>query len=79
MKAKQENIVKEREKKLAQKQAEKEKEKLRALAAKQAEKNLQKKQVHLMLCLTLFSKVSRIYLRLGSYGLLEFALLRTIA
>lgn len=45
MKAKQENIVKEREKKLAQKQAEKEQEKLRALEAKQAEKNRQKSQV----------------------------------
>lgn len=47
MKAKQENIVKEREKKLAQKQAEKEKEKQRQLEAKQAEKNKQKKQVKL--------------------------------
>lgn len=46
MKAKQENIVREREKKLAQKQAEKEKEKLRQLEAKQAEKNKQKKQVN---------------------------------
>lgn len=45
MKAKQENIVKEREKKLAQKQAEKEREKQRQLEAKQAEKNKQKKQV----------------------------------
>nr|XP_023011981.1 protein FAM50 homolog [Leptinotarsa decemlineata] len=45
MKAKQENIVKEREKKLAQKQAEKEREKLRQLEAKQAEKNKQKKQI----------------------------------
>lgn len=45
MKAKQENIVKEREKKLAQKQAEKEREKLKALEAKQAEKNRQKKQI----------------------------------
>ncbi|KAJ8949919.1 hypothetical protein NQ318_007627 [Aromia moschata] len=44
MKAKQENIVKEREKKLAQKQAEKEREKQRQLEAKQAEKNKQKKQ-----------------------------------
>ncbi|XP_066599513.1 protein FAM50 homolog [Prorops nasuta] len=45
MKAKQENIVKEREKKLAQKEREKEQEKERALAAKQAEKNKQKKQI----------------------------------
>lgn len=45
MKAKQENIVKEREKKLAQKQLEKERERQRQLEAKQAEKNRQKKQV----------------------------------
>lgn len=45
MKAKQENIVREREKKLAQKQAEKERERQRELEAKQAEKNKQKKQV----------------------------------
>lgn len=45
MKAKQENIVKEREKKLAQKQAEKERERLRLIEAKEAEKNRQKKQV----------------------------------
>nr|CAD7193680.1 unnamed protein product [Timema douglasi]CAD7395273.1 unnamed protein product [Timema poppensis] len=45
MKAKQENIVKERERKLAQKQLEKEQEKLRILEAKQAEKNRQKKQI----------------------------------
>lgn len=45
MKAKQENIVREREKKLAQKQAEKEREKQRQLEAKQAEKNKQKRQV----------------------------------
>ncbi|XP_050308315.1 protein FAM50 homolog [Anthonomus grandis grandis] len=45
MKAKQENIVKEREMKLAQKQAEKERERLRQLEAKQAEKNKQKKQI----------------------------------
>lgn len=45
MKAKQENIVKERERKLAQKQAEKEREQLRQLEEKQAEKNRQKKQV----------------------------------
>lgn len=44
MKAKQENIVKERERKLAQKQAEKEREQQRQLEAKQAEKNRQKKQ-----------------------------------
>ncbi|CAH0393642.1 unnamed protein product [Bemisia tabaci] len=45
MKAKQENIVKEREKKLAQKIAEKEKEKQRQLEEKQAEKNRQKSQI----------------------------------
>lgn len=45
MKAKQENIVKEREKKLAQKQAEKERERQRQMEAKQAEKNKQKRQV----------------------------------
>ncbi|ENN81381.1 protein FAM50 homolog [Dendroctonus ponderosae] len=45
MKAKQENIMKEREKKLAQKQAEKERERLRQIEAKQAEKNRQKKQI----------------------------------
>ncbi|KAK9892079.1 hypothetical protein WA026_018280 [Henosepilachna vigintioctopunctata] len=45
MKAKQQNILKEREKKLAQKQAEKEKEKLRKLEAKEAERNKQKKQI----------------------------------
>lgn len=45
MKAKQENIVKERERKLAQKEKEKEQEKERALAAKQAEKSKQKKQI----------------------------------
>ncbi|KAK0075376.1 hypothetical protein PV325_003822 [Microctonus aethiopoides] len=46
MKAKQEHIVKERERKLAQKEREKEQEKERALAAKQAEKNKQKRQIH---------------------------------
>lgn len=45
MKAKQENIVKERERKLAQKEREREQEKERALAAKQAEKNKRKKQI----------------------------------
>ncbi|CAH0551539.1 unnamed protein product [Brassicogethes aeneus] len=45
MKAKQENIVKEREKRLAQKLAEKEREKLRQMEAKQAMKNKQKKQI----------------------------------
>lgn len=45
MKAKQENIVRERERKLAQKEREKEQEKERALAAKQAEKNKQKRQI----------------------------------
>lgn len=45
MKAKQESIVKEREKKLAQKQLEKEKEKQRILEAKAAEKNKQKQQI----------------------------------
>lgn len=47
MKAKQENIVKEREKKIAQKQLEKERERLKLLQAKQAEKNRQKRQVTL--------------------------------
>lgn len=45
MKAKQEDIVREREKKLAQKKDEKEREKQRALEAIQAEKNKQKKQI----------------------------------
>lgn len=45
MKAKQENIVKEREKKLAQKQAEKERERQKQLEAKQAEKYKQRKQI----------------------------------
>ena len=45
MKAKQESIMKEREKKLAQKIIEKEREKQRQLEAKQAEKNKQKQQV----------------------------------
>lgn len=45
MKAKQENIVKERERKLAQKQLEKEREQQRQLEAKQAEKNRQKQQI----------------------------------
>lgn len=45
MKAKQENIVREREKKLAQKKEEKDRETLKALEAKQAEKNKQKKQI----------------------------------
>ncbi|XP_055697785.1 protein FAM50 homolog [Phlebotomus papatasi] len=45
MKAKQEDIVREREKKLAQKKEEKDREKLRALEAKQAEKNKQQKQI----------------------------------
>ena len=49
MKLKQENIVKERERKLAQKQLEKEQEKMRILEAKQAEKNLQKQQVRLFI------------------------------
>lgn len=52
MKAKQENIVKEREKRLAQKQAEKERERQKQLEAKQAEKNKQKRQVVLILSLT---------------------------
>lgn len=47
MKAKQENILKEREQKLALKQAEKEKEKLRKLQAKEAERNQRKKQASL--------------------------------
>lgn len=45
MKAKQEDIVKQREKKLAQKQWEKEQEKQRQLEAKEAEKNRQKRQI----------------------------------
>lgn len=45
MKAKQEDIVKQREKNLAQKEAEKEKEKQRQLQAKIEEKNLQKRQI----------------------------------
>lgn len=45
MKATQENIVKERERKLAQKAKEKEQEKEKALAAKKAEKSKQKKQI----------------------------------
>lgn len=45
MKAKQEDIVREREKKLAQKKEEKDREKLKALEAKQAEKNKQRKQI----------------------------------
>ncbi|KAL3288169.1 hypothetical protein HHI36_002620 [Cryptolaemus montrouzieri] len=45
MKAKQQNILKEREKKLAQKEAEKEREQLRKLQAKEAERNKQKKQI----------------------------------
>ncbi|XP_075223661.1 protein FAM50 homolog [Lycorma delicatula] len=45
MKAKQENIVKERERKLALKQLEKEREQQRQLEAKQAEKDKQKQQI----------------------------------
>lgn len=45
MKAKQEDIVREREKKLAQKKDEKEREKQKALEAIQAEKNKQKRQI----------------------------------
>lgn len=45
MKAKQEHIVREREKKLAQKKAEKEKERQKEIEAKQAQKNKQKRQV----------------------------------
>lgn len=45
MKAKQEDIVREREKKLAQKKEEKDREKLRAIEAKQAEKNKQRRQI----------------------------------
>lgn len=47
MKAKQEHIVREREKKLAQKKAEKEKERQKEIEAKQAQKNKQKRQVSL--------------------------------
>lgn len=45
MKAKQETIVKEREKKLAQKEKEKNKEQMKALEAKEAEKSKQRKQI----------------------------------
>lgn len=45
MKAKQEHIVREREKKLARKEAEKEKERQKEIEAKQAQKNKQKQQV----------------------------------
>lgn len=45
MRAKQEHIVHEREKKLAQKKAEKDKERLKEIEAKQAQKNKQKQQV----------------------------------
>ncbi|XP_063530631.1 protein FAM50 homolog [Cydia strobilella] len=45
MKAKQEHIVREREKKLAQKKAEKEKEKQKEIEAKLAQKNKQKRQI----------------------------------
>ncbi|XP_039445945.1 protein FAM50 homolog [Culex pipiens pallens] len=45
MKQKQEDIVREREKKLAQKKEEKDRENLRALEAKQAEKDRQKRQI----------------------------------
>lgn len=45
MKAKQEDIVREREKKLAQKKAEKDREKLRVIEEKEAEKNKQRKQI----------------------------------
>lgn len=54
MKAKQENIVKERERKLAQKELEKEREQQRQLEAKQAEKNRQKKQVRLVYFVCMF-------------------------
>jgi protein FAM50 len=45
MKAKQETIVKEREKKLAQKEKEKNREQIKALEAKEAEKSKQRKQI----------------------------------
>lgn len=45
MKAKQEDIVREREKKLAQKKEEKDREKQKALEAKQAEKDRQRQQI----------------------------------
>ncbi len=52
MKAKQEDIVREREKKMAQKKEQKDREKLKALEAKQAEKNKQKQQIQaLSFCL----------------------------
>lgn len=56
MRAKQENIVKERERKLAQRQLEKEREQQRQLEAKQAEKNRQKKQVGILNNRTMFLK-----------------------
>lgn len=52
MKAKQEHIVREREKKLAQKKAEKEKERQKEIEAKQAQKNKQKRQVFILLSVT---------------------------
>lgn len=45
MKAKQEDIVREREKNLAQKKEEKDREKMKALAAREAEKNRQRRQI----------------------------------
>lgn len=45
MRAKQDHIVKEREKKLAQKKLEKDKERLKEIEAKQAQKDKQKQQV----------------------------------
>lgn len=45
MKAKQENIVREREKQLAQKKEQKDREKVKALEAKQTKKNKQKQQI----------------------------------
>lgn len=62
MKAKQEHIVREREKKLAQKKAEKEKERQKEIEAKQAQKNKQKRQASktnmhsIMHLLSLFDK-----------------------
>ena len=72
MKAKQENIVKEREKKLAQKQAEKEREKQRQLEAKLAEKNKQKKQVCFVVTfvtMQIKNKVWQLYCRFRHYHL----------
>lgn len=56
MKAKQEHIVREREKKLAQKKAEKEKERQKEIEAKQAQKNKQKRQVQFQISIMRIAK-----------------------